>query len=361
MKGISGFKNILVYRIGHLGDTIIALPAFREIKKRFPEAKITLLTNCDGKNKNYVTAKNILPEKGLFDSYITYDNSAVNIARIGVFTKLFFDLKKRKFDCLYYLSTRNRTDRQIDRDLNFFRFAGIKEIFGAEYARKNQLNFDEGKPLPEVEPEYKFLFESIDEKKSENFVKFDHDLKLNNSETEFAEDWLKKNSGDYFLNNRIVAVAPGSKWKSKIWFEENYLELLKKLIAKHDLFPIIFGGREDYETGERILSKLKFGANSAGYFSIRESSAALKKCRFYLGNDTGTMHLAAAVGTPCVAIFAATDYRGRWYPFGEDNKIFRKTVGCEGCHTPECFNEHECLKLVKVEEVYQACRDILEK
>lgn len=359
MTGENDFKNILVYRIGHLGDTIIALPAFWELRKRFPASKLTLLTNSDGKNKNYVTAKNILPEEGLFDSYIAYDNSAERFSKAAVFAKLFLQIKKNKFDCLYYLSTRNRTDRQINRDLKFFGLAGIKNIFGIEYLKANQLNFDEQKPLPSVEPEYQFLINSIDNRQSKDVIGINHDLKLNNSECGFAEDWLKKNCGEYYDHNKIIAVAPGSKWESKLWFEENYVRVLESLIKTFDVFPVIFGGREDFETGERIISKLKHGANSAGCFSIRESAAALKKCLFYLGNDTGTMHLAATVGRPCIAIFAATDYPGRWYPFGNNNRIFRQTVECEGCHAPHCFNDHKCLKLVSVDEILEACQEIL--
>lgn len=361
MKSDQNFKNILVYRIGHLGDTIIALPAFWEIRKRFPASKITLLTNADAKNKNYITAKNILPEEGLFDSYITYDNSAERLDKIKVFAKLFLKLRLGRYDSLYYLSTRNRTDEQIDRDLKFFRLAGIREIYGIDYLRKNQLSFDETKPLPVVEPEYQFLLNSIDGVFSSKKDELKIDLQLSRAEEKFSADWLKKNCGEYFFRKRIIAVAPGSKWSSKLWFENNYLEILKKLIREFDVFPVIFGGREDFETGERILSNLKHGANAAGSFSIRESAAALENCIFYLGNDTGTMHLAATVGTTCVAVFAATDYPERWYPFGTDNQIFRKNVECEGCHTPQCFNDNKCLKLVGIEEVYLACKKVIER
>ena len=101
------------------------------------------------------------------------------------------------------------------------------------------------------------------------------------------------------------------------------------------------------------------GTNSAGQLSVRESAALLRECKLYLGNDTGTMHLAAAVETACVAIFAAVDWRGRWTPFGLGHQIFRQTVKCEGCHTPDCFNAHKCLEMTTVSEVHAACSRIL--
>ena len=361
MKDFSDFNNILIYRIGHLGDTIVALPAFWEIRTRFPDSKITLLTNSDAKNKNYLTAKNILPAQGLFDNYLSYDNSAENYSKAVTYTKLFLQIKKNKFDCLFYLSTRNRTAYQIERDLKFFRFAGITQIYGAEYLKKNQLDFKQTRPLPAVEPEYKFLLDCLPFGKTENFSKIKHEIGLTIAEKKQAETWLKKNCGADYAEKKLVAVAPGSKWSSKIWSEKKYAQVLINLVEKFDIFPVIFGGKEDFETGQRLLSQLPIGANSAGSLNIRESFAALEKCVFYLGNDTGTMHMSAAVGIPCVAVFAATDYKSRWYPFGENNKIFRYTVECEGCHTPNCFNNHKCLELITTKEVYEACCEILEK
>lgn len=342
-----------------MGDTIVSLPAFWEIRKRFPAAKLTLLTNVDEKNTNYVTAKNILPDKGLFDNYLGYDNSATGLGKLKVFAKLFLKLRSQRFDSLYYLSFRNRTDEQIDRDLKFFNLAGIKDIHGIDYLKNNQLNFSEPKPLPVVEPEYKFLLNCLDDGSDIKETELEFDLNLTDSELSFSEKWLRKNCGASFSTNKLIAIAPGSKWNSKLWFESNYLKVVERLIKEFNVFPVIFGGREDFETGERIINKLHRGANAAGSFSIRESSAALKNCIFYLGNDTGTMHLAAAVNTPCIAIFAATDYQGRWYPFGNKNQIFRKTVECEGCHSPECFNDNLCLELISVDEVFNACKKLL--
>ncbi len=142
--------------------------------------------------------------------------------------------------------------------------------------------------------------------------------------------------------------------------KKDFVEVIQKLIKKYDVFPVIFGGREDFETGQKILANLKTGANAAGKLNIREGSAALGHCKLYLGNDTGTMHMAAAVGVPCVALFAAIDFPGRWYPFGENNKIFRNAVECEGCHTPDCFNDHKCLKMISAAKVFEACCGILD-
>jgi ADP-heptose:LPS heptosyltransferase len=73
------------------------------------------------------------------------------------------------------------------------------------------------------------------------------------------------------------------------------------------------------------------------------------------------MHLAAAVNTPCVGIFAAIDWEGRWTPFGENHKIIRKKVECEGCLSPVSLKGNKCLDLIEVKEVYEACLEVLER
>ncbi|HXH70772.1 MAG TPA: glycosyltransferase family 9 protein, partial [Pyrinomonadaceae bacterium] len=156
-------------------------------------------------------------------------------------------------------------------------------------------------------------------------------------------------------------VAPGSKWDSKIWAEERFAEVIAELIERNDVFPIVFGGREDREKGNRLLRHWKSGANAAGELNIRQAAAALENCRLYLGNDTGTMHLAAAVETPCVAVFAAIDLPGRWHPHGENHTIFRKTVPCEGCLAPVCPFEKQCTTEITAESVLAACKKVLEK
>jgi ADP-heptose:LPS heptosyltransferase len=158
-----------------------------------------------------------------------------------------------------------------------------------------------------------------------------------------------------------IAVAPGSKWDSKIWDEGRYAEVVSRLITKFDVSPVIFGGPEDRDKGARLISRWGRGANAAGELNVRRAAAGLADCALYLGNDTGTMHLAAAVGTPCVAIFSAVDWAGRFEPVGDQHILFRRTVECEGCHSPICLTDRRCLDLIDAEGVYNACVEVLQR
>jgi len=350
-------KKILIFRTGHLGDTIVAVPALWAIRKAFHEAELTLLSNSDAQNPNYISARAVLPENGLIDRWEAYPTNIGKLAAPTAWLKLLARLRNYRYEAVLYLMTRNRTSEQVERDLWFFRAAGIKRVLCADYVRHNSLGTKVANPTPRVEKEAEFLLDALaSEGVAVDLGNYSTDLLLSKSETSSADGWIAANCGG---SGRLVAVAPGSKWESKIWPEERFADVVAQLIGSIGIFPVILGGAEDREKGDRLLSAWRTGANAAGQLSVRESAALLRRCELYLGNDTGTMHLAAAVGTPCVAVFAAIDWVGRWEPFGEGHKIFRRSVECEGCHSPTCFNAGKCLALIAPDQVLAACMEIL--
>jgi heptosyltransferase III len=352
--------RILVFRIGSLGDTIVAIPAFWRIRQAFPDAHIAFLSNSDLRTTGYVQPSHILPANGLFDEWLTYPSN-VGSARFAIESgKLLFKLRKSKFDSLVYLMPRTRTENQIQRDRFFFRMAGISNIFGMDHLRTDRLEMHAKFPSPVVEREGDFIWDCLS---ADGFplpdTKRSFDLCLTWDETESAENWLRANLAGQGEQRTIVAAAPGSKWSSKIWPEQNYVETVSRLIRSHDVTPVIFGGPEDRPAGERLIAKWGRGANAAGQLDVRQAAAALRSCALYFGNDTGTMHIAAAVGTPCVAIFASIDWDGRWYPAGEGHRTLRTSIECEGCHLQECPFNNECLRQISIDQAYSACSDVL--
>ena len=147
---------------------------------------------------------------------------------------------------------------------------------------------------------------------------------------------------------------------AKRWDAERFAQAGSALIARHGVWPVVFGGPEDRDTGDALLRHWGRGYNAAGRLGLRASAAALKRCGLYLGNDTGTMHLAAAVGVTCAAIFSARDYPGRWYPAGRGHQVFRAQIECEGCRLTECVDRrNECLNRITVDEVVAGCETVL--
>jgi heptosyltransferase III len=353
-------RRVLVFRTGHLGDTIIALPAFRAIREHFPQAHLALLSNAfEGSNR--VLAKSVLPATGLFDQWLTYPTGDDRTPVRG-FYKLLLRLRRERFDTLVYLAPGWRTPRQVRRDLLFFRAAGIRRFIGHQEFAPNPPRV-EGQPLPMMGREADHLLSRL-ERSGVSVPPLDQrkiDLRLTPDEMEQARSWLAAMCGEAYGSRRLVGFCPGSKWLSKIWPEERFAEVGQNLLKDYGLFPVVFGGPEDRERGERLIAYWGRGANAAGSLNVREAAAALSFCRLYVGNDTGTMHMAAAVGTPCVVTLSAQDWPGRWYPYGEGHIVLRRAVASEGCMLTVCNRELQCLTEITVEDVMRACRSVLER
>jgi ADP-heptose:LPS heptosyltransferase len=97
----------------------------------------------------------------------------------------------------------------------------------------------------------------------------------------------------------------------------------------------------------------------AGKLTIYGSAAVLEHCITYIGNDTGTMHLGGMVGVPCVALFSARDYPGKWEPYGEKHRIIRKDTDCAGCMREVCSRNNDCLMRISVDEVLKEAKGLI--
>src|SRR5207244_7647749 len=155
----------------------------------------------------------------------------------------------------------------------------------------------------------------------------------------------------------VFALAPGSKMPAKRWPIERFAEVGRGL---RERFPrgrlVVLGGAEDRELGNELRRRVGDDTiNLAGDLSILESAEALRRCRLYIGNDTGTMHLAAAVGTPCVTIFSARDHPGRWEPHGAGHISLRHDLPCAGCLLLTCEKEQmACIRGITPDHVLDA-------
>jgi asparagine synthase (glutamine-hydrolysing) len=356
-------RKILVFRIGQLGDTIAALPAMWAVRRQFPDAAMTLL--CDRHpGRNYVFGPDLLRGSGLFQEFEYYPvrrNGGISLQRSRDMLRLLSRLRKEHYDTLVYLTPSSRTPTQIRRDLQFFRLAGIKHFigesgFGAEPKRVP------GRALEEVPHETELLLARL---AASNLPIPPAgggcmDLGLGTAEKTEVREWLDQLPGDG--GRPWVAFGPGSKMPAKQWPEERFEEVGQALIARHDIWPVVFGGAEDGKVATRLLTGWKRGYNAAGQLSLRGAARALKGCALYVGNDTGTMHLAAAVGVRSAAIFSARDWPGRWNPYGQGHRVLRTQIDCEGCGLVECVErKNECLKIVTVEQVLAACEPMLEE
>src|SRR5258708_1287907 len=121
----------------------------------------------------------------------------------------------------------------------------------------------------------------------------------------------------------LLAVGAGSKMPAKRWPPERFVEVIRRALSEFPGILVVFLGGADEEGYCQALCD-EIGpstVNLAGKLSISGSAAVLEQTHAYVGNDTGVMHLAGAVGTPCVAIFSARDFPGLWEPMSSTHRI----------------------------------------
>lgn len=329
-------KLIFVFRVpGQIGDTIVALPSFLAIKKRYPKSKIVLITNSPP-NLLIKGALDVLDGK-IFESIYHYKKSFLSQLRLLMFLRL------NKSQKLYYLPTTQSNERKIIRDLIFFKYiGGIKNIVGIENFKKIKLE-DKNKNINSTIKESDRLWEIANQDNKLVYPKRPY-IKFNPECLEKFSSLISK-----IENASIVyAIGHGTKFEEKNWGVNNFIKLISNLLRKNkNILILLFGGSEDIKQAELIKSQIKNKKLLilSGKTNIQESAALISLCTLYIGNDTGTMHIASAMKVPCLALFSNMSKKGKWEPFGNNNRIIRKDIICGSCKTgiklksfycPEC-------------------------
>ena len=159
-----------------------------------------------------------------------------------------------------------------------------------------------------------------------------------------------------------IGLCPGAEYgPAKRWLPERFAEAAEKISAHSSVQWILFGTARDAAVGEQIAAALRdHCVNRIGQTTLDQLIDELRECRLLLTNDTGTMHLAALLDVPVVAIFGSTEPRLTG-PLGNDQIILRHHVECSPCFLRECPIDFRCMKAVSVREVVDAVLAILRR
>ncbi|PYK06119.1 MAG: hypothetical protein DME67_03510 [Verrucomicrobia bacterium] len=153
-------------------------------------------------------------------------------------------------------------------------------------------------------------------------------------------------------------IRPGP---AKRWLPERFAEVAAKISGQTSAQWILFGTKNDATIGEQIAAAIgDHCVNRIGHTTLDELIDELRGCRLLLTNDTGTMHLAALLGVPVIAIFGSTEPRLTG-PLGNSHIILRHHVECSPCFLRKCPIDFRCMKEVSTQEVVDAVLSILAK
>ncbi len=160
----------------------------------------------------------------------------------------------------------------------------------------------------------------------------------------------------------LVGFNPGAAYgPAKRWLPERYAALADRLISALHADVLIFGSSEERPLAEEIARAMKhMPVILAAETSLRQFIALLAQCRLVVSNDSGPMHLAAALGLPLVAVFGSTDERATG-PLGRQVKIVKRSVECSPCGLRECPIDFRCMKAIAVDDALQSALDLLGK
>ena len=151
-----------------------------------------------------------------------------------------------------------------------------------------------------------------------------------------------------------MALAPGGKRCLNRWPIDRFAEVGRRWVESGGCVVVV-GGENEKALGKLIEGQCGSTVlNLCGQTSVLETTEVLKNCGVLVTNDSGPMHLAALVGTPCVAVFSARDFPNKWFPRGVGHTVLRSEVDCSPCLLEECLNDHLCLTNIHVEEVWAA-------
>ncbi|MDR3456894.1 MAG: glycosyltransferase family 9 protein [Verrucomicrobiae bacterium] len=297
-------NNILIYRLGSLGDTVIALPCFHLIRKAYPHSKITILTNQPVSGKA-APAMAILENSGLCDDAISYPVGTRSQAEL---LKVRQTIRQLQPLTLFNLVAGRGFLKSL-RDYLFFRSCGIKKIIGTPWHRRDFVvqKTSDG----EWEREAQRLASRLASLGPIDLAD-PHlwDLKLTHGERNQALEALPAHGKNF------IAVSVGTKVPVKDWGEANWEKLLASLSEKmSEITLVLLGAPDEWERSEKLRQAWKGRSiNFSGKTLPRISAAILERCSLFIGHDSGPMHLAGAMGVPTLGLFSWQNPPGQWFP-----------------------------------------------
>jgi heptosyltransferase-2 len=160
----------------------------------------------------------------------------------------------------------------------------------------------------------------------------------------------------------LLGLCPGAEYgPAKRWLPERFAEAAAKITAQASAQWILLGTKNDAAVGEQIAAAIgDHCVNRIGQTTLEQLIDELRQCRLILTNDTGTMHLAALLGVPVVAVFGSTEPRLTG-PLGNRHIVLRHHVECSPCFLRECPIDFRCMKAVSADEVTDAVLSLLAK
>jgi lipopolysaccharide heptosyltransferase I len=156
-------------------------------------------------------------------------------------------------------------------------------------------------------------------------------------------------------NGLVFLFHCGTTWSTKLWYRDGWVALGKAVLAQYPESTILFtwGSEAERKDVVSIAAAIGHGTRVVERYSLKGLTALLKKVDLVVGADTGPVHLAAAVGTPTVSFYRASDGR-RSGPRGDQHVVIQAPIHCTACFRTQCDKDAECQRSIRVEKLLAA-------
>ena len=289
-------KRILVFSFSFIGDAVLSTAVIQPLRKRFPEAHITFLVGT--------RAFDLLANEPNIDVTLAYDNGGEHAGWNGRL-RLVKMLRTHHFDLVVNL-----------RDSLMARCIGA-EHWGMVRGASNRHAVT------------RYL--EVLQRHSVDTTDAHPRLALTAAEDIAARSFL---AGAGLTTERLlIGIHPGGNWEYKLWDAENYAQLANFLCREQKASILLFAGPNERDLQARVAKMMDVSPLLVKTDNLRHLAALISLCDVYVGNDTGPMHIAAAVGTPVVALFGSTNHI-RSGPYGDKHIVVQSGIdlGCNPCH-----------------------------
>ncbi len=339
-------KKILIIRTDRIGDVVLSIPVVRNLRLAFPDSHIAFI--CRPYTKDVLEGNPDIDKVIIYDKYLKHKSIFSSI-------KFILMLRKEKFDWALVLHPTNRANL-----ISFF--ANIPLRIGWD---KN-MGFLLNRRLPHLKQqgekhELDYTLELLH--KAGVPVK-DKSLyfPLKSESSQFVTSLLKKRGVEE--NGLFIVIHPWASCISKRWPQEYFLELVGLLKKEFSCRIGLIASSAEEGFGDKIIHAHKDVIDLRDSLSLSQLGSLLKMASLFISNDSGPVHVAAAVGTPVISIFGRKD-KGlsplRWRPLGDNSEYLHKDAGCGVCFAHECVNGFVCLREIKPREVLSVARRLLWK
>ena len=332
-------RNILIIKLRYIGDVLLATPTIRAIKAARSDAQVTMMVNRG--------TEEVLRGNPDLDEIMVLDRVS-----LAAQWRLIAKLRRRRFDTVIDL-----TDGDRSAFLSWISGASVRIGFNDEHRWRGKCYTEVVRSVPGVR-------HRIDRDLAALKLMGIHAsegpprLWLTGEDKEHANQLLERLG--IRRDRPIIIIQPGARYWFKAWPHERFAELADRLASDYGCQVLIGGTREEEVLAQRIHEAAKSRPISmAGQATLKQFAAIAKCAALFVGNDSGAMHIAAAVGTPLVALFGPSN-PDEWGPCGDHVKVLYKGLDCRACFHPTCERgELNCMKQLSVQEVCDAAVQLL--